>query len=111
MNQQVTDYINQAPDEHRIIMQEIRQLISQCLTNAQESIKWGRPVFSAQKDFAYLKAAKAYVTLGFFSVEKLDDPNKLLEGTGKDMRHIKIKRAADLDKALLTKWFTALASN
>jgi hypothetical protein len=109
MNPQVTDYINHSVDEQKIIMQEIRQLISQSVPAVKENFKWSRPVFSTEKDFAYLKTAKGYVTLGFMNFQKLEDKNNLLEGTGKDMRHIKIRKVADIDQNLLKKWLKAAA--
>jgi len=109
MNPQVTDYINHSVDEQKIIMQEIRQLINQSVPAVKENFKWSRPVFSTEKDFAYLKTAKGYVTLGFMNFQKLEDKNNLLEGTGKDMRHIKIRKVADIDQNLLKKWLKAAA--
>ena len=105
MNDKVSDYINALSDDKKEIMNEIRKLILQSVPNVKEDIKWGRPVFSAERDFAYLKPAKNYVSLGFFHFAKLDDPENLLEGTGKDMRHIKIKRVGDINEKLLKKWF------
>jgi hypothetical protein len=107
MNKQVTEYINQAPDQQKKIMEIVRQLIHENAGQVQEEFKWSRPVFRNEKDFAYLKTAKAYVTLGFFNFQKLDDPGNLLEGTGKDMRHIKLKSVDSIDKDLLKKWISA----
>ena len=41
--------------------------------------------------FAYVDAFTAHVNVGFFQGAELDDPAGLLEGTGKFMRHVKIK--------------------
>lgn len=105
MNKQVTEFIEKAPEEQKKIMESIRTLIHDSVPNTTEEFKWSRPVFKADKDFAYLKTAKAYVTLGFFNFQKLNDPKSLLEGTGKDMRHIKLKSTSDIDKELLKDWF------
>jgi hypothetical protein len=59
MNEMVTDYINKAPDEQKRIMNIIRQLIHENVKKVQEEFKWSRPVFGKEKDFAYLKTAKA----------------------------------------------------
>ena len=107
MNAQVTEYINNAPKEQKEIMEAIRKLIHESVPGVTEEFKWSRPVFKSDKDFAYLKTAKAYVTLGFFNFQKLNDPKNLLEGTGKDMRHIKLKSINDVDKKLLIEWFKA----
>lgn len=109
MNSQVTNFINSAPPDQQLIMQTLRQLLHESVAGVQEDFKWSRPVFRKEKDFAYLKTAKGYVTLGFFNFQKLSDPGNLLEGTGKDMRHIKIKKAADIDKPLLKDWFQTAA--
>ncbi|NEM99306.1 DUF1801 domain-containing protein [Pontibacter burrus] len=104
MHPQVTDYITNSGNQQEIL-QTIRQLILDTIPNVTEEFKWSRPVFRADKDFAYLKTAKAYVTLGFFNFQKLQDPDNRLEGTGKDMRHIKLKTINDIDRELLTAWF------
>ena len=110
MNKDVSAYINEAPAEQKLILETLRQLIHETVPHVVENYKWSRPVFTTTKDFAYLKTAKGYVSLGFFRVDKLHDPQQLLEGTGKDMRHIKIKKASAIDKDQLKEWLTALTS-
>ena len=41
--------------------------------------------------FAYVNAFSAHVNVGFFYGVDLPDPEGLLQGTGKRMRHVKIK--------------------
>jgi hypothetical protein len=41
--------------------------------------------------FAYVAVFKAHVNLGFFTGASLSDPQQLLQGTGKRMRHIQLK--------------------
>lgn len=109
-NEQVSGYINQAPEEHRLIMEKVRRLVHDNVHGAKEEYKWSRPVFSKGIDFLYLKNSKSYVTVGFFNFHKLDDPDHLLEGTGKDMRHIKVKQQHDLNESLLSRWLIKLTS-
>src|SRR5882672_3269762 len=45
---------------------------------------------------------KAGVTLGIAYAMELPDPKKLLEGTGKLHRHVKLKNKSDLESAALT---------
>lgn len=49
--------------------------------------------------FAYVGAFKAHVNVGFFHGTSLPDPAGLLEGTGKSMRHVKVRpdRRVDAD--------------
>lgn len=107
-NQQVTQFIDNAPDDQQEIMNLIRDLIHDTVNGVIENYKWSRPVFSLEKDFAYLKQAKNYVTLGFFNFKRIDDKYNQLEGTGKEMRHIKLKKVEDVDHDLLREWFISL---
>lgn len=111
MNVQVTQYINTAPEEQKEIMNAIRSLIHHNIKNVTEEFKWSRPVFKMKKDFAYLQINKNHVNLGFYKdIDKLDDPDKLLEGTGKTMRHIKLRKASDINTKLLSEWFLVLSN-
>lgn len=104
-NDQVTKYISEAPDEQRKIMEVIRSLIHVKVPSVEENFKWSRPVFSSKSgDFAYFKTAKSYTTFGIFEFGKIKDHKDLLEGTGKDMRHIKIKTADDIRSGIIEKW-------
>ncbi|MFA7441980.1 MAG: DUF1801 domain-containing protein [Lysobacteraceae bacterium] len=38
-----------------------------------------------------------HATLGFQQGASLDDPGKILEGTGKDMRHVKFKNGEKIN--------------
>ncbi len=53
--------------------------------------------------FAYVNAFKAHVNVGFFRGAELADPNGLLEGTGKLMRHVKVRPDALIDDTALQK--------
>lgn len=110
INEQVSGYINQAHDEQRKIMNRVRDIVHEHVKGVKEEFKWSRPVFNKDTDLLYMKTAKTYVTVGFFNFHKLDDPDNRLEGTGKDMRHIKVKNYNDLDENLLKKWLAMLTS-
>ena len=51
--------------------------------------------------FAYVGAFTAHVNVGFFHGADLPDPAGLLEGTGKRMRHVKIRWGKPLNEAAL----------
>jgi hypothetical protein len=109
MNTAVTKYIEEAAGPQAEAMRRLRQLIHATVPGIQEEFKWGRPVFRAKKDLAYFKTTRAYLTLGFFHTQQLDDPDGLLEGTGKDMRHIKIRNADAINEELIKSWLETLA--
>jgi hypothetical protein len=52
--------------------------------------------------FAYVDAFTAHVNVGFFGGAELLDPAGLLEGTGKYMRHVKLRPHGEVDATALT---------
>lgn len=51
--------------------------------------------------FAYVNAYKAHAAVGFFHGAELPDPKGLLEGSGKRMRHVKLRWGEAVDEAAL----------
>jgi hypothetical protein len=63
--------------------------------NVVKEFKWSRHIFRTTKDFVYFLANKNYATIGFTKdIQKIDDANKIFEGTSKTMRHIKVKKSS-----------------
>jgi hypothetical protein len=52
--------------------------------------------------FAYVNAFSLHVNIGFFHGASLDDPARLLQGSGRRMRHVKVKWGEAIDDAALT---------
>jgi hypothetical protein len=52
--------------------------------------------------FAYVAAFTAHVNVGFFHGADLPDPAGLLTGSGKRMRHVKVKWGEPVDEAALS---------
>ena len=46
--------------------------------------------------FCYVMPASRHVNLGFFYGADLADPTKMLEGTGKALRHVKVRSVAEV---------------
>ena len=53
--------------------------------------------------FAYVNAFTAHVNVGFFRGSEIADPARLLEGTGRFMRHVKLRPTQAVDAAALAK--------
>jgi hypothetical protein len=45
--------------------------------------------------YAYIGVQGSHVNLGFYHGASLPDPAQLLEGTGKELRHVKLRSVAD----------------
>jgi hypothetical protein len=52
--------------------------------------------------FAYIDAFTAHANVGFFQGAELPDPAGLLEGSGKFMRHVKVRPDVEVDAAALS---------
>jgi hypothetical protein len=76
------------------VVSAVRRLVKQTVPAAAEAINpWGMPVFELNGTLCFLMVGKQHVTLGFAQGTSLSDPARLLEGTGKNIRHVKLKKA------------------
>jgi hypothetical protein len=63
----------------------------ECGDDVLELMHDGCPVVCVEDaPFAYVNVFKNHTNVGFFHGAHLDDPAGLLEGTGKNMRHVKL---------------------
>ena len=75
-----------------------------CGDDVRELLHDGHPTACVgDAAFGYVNAFRAHVNVGFFRGAELSDPSGLLEGTGKFMRHVKLRPERDVDAAALTK--------
>ena len=110
LNQKVTDYFDNASEEQIVILETLRKLIHETVENVSEEIKWGFPVFASTKDFAYFRFSKKHITLGFYNIDKIQDPNSLLEGEGNTLKHIKIKSKVEIKSKVIAEWLKQITS-
>ncbi len=75
-----------------------------CGDDVRELLHDGHPTACVgDAAFAYANAFTAHVNVGFFRGAEITDPDRLLEGTGKYMRHVKIRPEIDVNATALTK--------
>jgi len=80
------------------------EVMRNCGDDVRELLHDGHPTACvADAAFAYANAFKAHVNVGFFLGAELADPDGLLEGTGKFMRHVKLRPGQPVDDAALRK--------
>ncbi len=109
-NKKVTEYIAKAKEEQIIILETLRKLIHETIIDVSEEVKWNMPVFNNGKDFAYLRFAKNHITLGFYNIDKIQDPDNLLEGEGNTLKHIKIKKMDEIRKNVISLWLKQITT-
>lgn len=67
----------------------------------QKIIGYGVGPKKMSEHFCYIAAQREYVNLGFYYGAVLPDPEELLEGTGKNLRHIKVREVSMVAKPAL----------
>jgi hypothetical protein len=76
--------------------------IRACGEDVLELMHDGHPVACVEDaPFAYVDVFKSHTNIGFFYGAHLDDPTAVLEGTGKNMRHVKLKPGREPDSVAL----------
>jgi len=70
--------------------------------DVQELLHDGHPTACVDDAaFGYVNVFKAHVNVGFFRGAEIADPHGILVGTGKFMRHVKLRPEDDIDAAAL----------
>ena len=83
------------------------KLIDTAAPHLTKTVKWGQGCWAdAAVPKVYIHAEEDHVQLGFYSGSKMSDPEGLLVGKGKYVRHVKVRTARDIDPAA----FAALVS-
>ena len=79
------------------------QRMRQCGPDVRELMHDGCPTACVEDAaFGYVGVFTTHANVGFFRGAELEDPAGLLEGTGKRMRHVKVKPGIDFDLAALS---------
>ncbi len=99
------EVIAKASPEMQALARAARALLADVMPGITE-VPWARQKIAGygvgpkkmSQHFCYIAPFKKHVNLGFFYGAHLDDPQALLEGSGNDLRHIKIRRLADLEQ-------------
>jgi hypothetical protein len=75
-----------------------------CGDDVRELLHDGHPTACVgDAAFGYVNAFTAHVNVGLFLGALIPDPARRLEGTGKFMRHVKLRPGCDVDSEALTK--------
>lgn len=100
MNKEVENYIEKQKSPQKEIIQKLRKIILKTFPNIREEFKWGAPWYEGK---FYIVALKDHVNMGFAFGGLLKKSEKLLEGNGKYMRHVKIYSLKDIDEKKIAK--------
>jgi hypothetical protein len=89
------------PPELRAIATRLRRTIRTAAPGLSERLKWGSPVWVGQRDAICLMIYSDHVNLGFFQGASLSLRFRQIEGTGKSLRHVKVRSASEAARPIL----------
>src|SRR5215470_19790507 len=79
------------------VAKAVRALVKKAVAGCEEYVNpWKIPTFDLNGPLCFYMVAKEHVIFGFMRGAMLRDPGKLLEGTGKYLRHVKLRSTADV---------------
>ncbi len=88
----IETWLRQQPEELGAIAREWFEVMRECGDDVRELLHDGHPTACiGDAAFGYVNVFTAHVNVGFFRGSELADPHGILEGTGKLMRHVKLK--------------------
>ena len=90
------------PNELGMIARPWYERMRECGEDVRELLHDGHPTACVgDAAFGYVNTFTAHVNVGFFLGAHLADPARLLEGTGKNMRHVKLRPGMEIDRQAL----------
>jgi hypothetical protein len=103
-------YMKDDNPELRKVVRALRNFVKNTIPGTKETVNaWGIPTFEAKDPFCFYMVGKDHVTFGFHFGTSLEDPEGLLEGTGKNIRHVKLRGVEDVEQKGLKKLVQAAA--
>jgi hypothetical protein len=96
MNQSIDEFMAGLDDWKSEIVANLRELVAESAPEAEEAFMWSQPVFESDVPFSYIKVFKDHINFGFWRGADLNDPEGLLKGSGKKMRHVPLKGMQDI---------------
>ena len=105
-NETVDDYIGSRSAEVGSLLEDLRGFVKAILPGATEDMQYGVPVFlnAHGVPVVYLFGSKKHVNFGFLKSAKLTDPNRILRGSGKPSKHIRVTPGRPIDEETLSEF-------
>ncbi len=97
-------WMHEHSGELGVIARHWFEAMRSCGDDVRELLHDGHPTACVEDAaFAYVNAFKGHVNVGFFRGAEIADPENLLEGNGKFMRHVKLSPGCKVNAKALKK--------
>jgi len=104
----VDAWLKEQAGELGAIARQWFEVMRKCGDEVRELVHDGCPVAClGDAPFGYVNVFRAHVNVGFFHGAGLADPGKLLQGSGKYMRHVKLGPGRETDDGALSRLIEA----
>jgi hypothetical protein len=100
MERQVEQYVERLKSPQKEIVKLLRKIVLKTFPDVKEEMKMGVPWYEGK---LYVAALKDHVNLGFCLDGLSQKEKRLLEGSGRTMRHVKIHSLKDIDDKKIEK--------
>jgi hypothetical protein len=99
----IDEYVAKAGAQ-RDVVKGLRALVKKTIAGCEEYVNpWKIPSFDSDGTVCGFMKGNEHVTFIFLRGAALPDPEGLLEGTGKSVRHVKVRTVADVKRPALKK--------
>jgi hypothetical protein len=99
----IDEYVEKA-GKQKDVVKGLRALVKRTIAGCEEYVNpWKIPSFDSNGAVCGFMTGKKHVTFIFLRGAALPDPEVLLEGTGKSVRHVKVRTLADVKRLALKK--------
>jgi hypothetical protein len=102
------DLLEITETSQRAIAARLREIILSIHPDACEVVRLGDRAATyglgpkkMSEGYVYILPYTSWVNLGFYKGADLPDPNGLLDGTGKKLRHVKIRSMKDVENPII----------
>jgi len=93
-------YLADQPATHQRLIRALRRFVARTAPGLVEAVKWGNGCWlSGKVPVTYVYAAEDHVQFGFLNGAALDDPEGLLQGSARYVRHVRVRKPGDIDGA------------
>jgi hypothetical protein len=109
----IEGFFAKQPAQLRVILETLRDMADEAAPDAEKSLKWGMPVYTVGGAMmCALGGHKSHVNLVLAGAPgSFDDPKRLLVGSGKTGRHLKLRTIDELPRDAVRGWLRAAADH
>ncbi len=105
MSPLIDDYVEELTGWKKDVAEKLRAVIRAASRKLTEEVKWGWPCYTAGgKCVCGFMAMQQTVNFVLYLGAEVNDPRGLIEGTGKSMRHVKLRGLKDIRKPAFTRF-------